>query len=236
MSIRGSNRVNKAVDAMEGVEEDSGSDWQVTYLDTVTILLAFFVILASMADVDMAVMMGSLKPDAIDSEEQFDQPVTPLFYPIESLYAELNGSLEEEIAQRTVQLDKGSYEIRMLFSGSKFYKTGEASLLPQGQSVIARIVEQLAALERQDFKLDIEGHTDSAPIRTLRFNDNWELSSARAANVVRYFLEAGIPADKLKASGYADTFPVVKEKDENNNYIPEGQDRNRRIVIRLYYN
>lgn len=215
--------------------EGTGDEWQVTYLDTVTILLAFFIILASLADTDMKTIMGSGKPEEVEAPTP-QEASSMLFYPIEDLYGELERTLAQEIAEGAVRLEKGDYEIRMQFSGSSFYALGEAVLLPSGEAIITRIVGELSELERKDFKLDVEGHTDSAPIKTAKFSDNWQLSAARASGVVRYFLQAGIPADKLKASGYADTFREVEDRDEAGNYLPEQQNLNRRIVIRLYYN
>ena len=58
------------------------------------------------------------------------------------------------------------------------------------------------------YQVTVEGHTDDSPIRTRRFPSNWELSTARAAAVVHFLLQQGIPAQKLRAAGYADTFPV----------------------------
>ncbi len=229
-------RLPKKKAESSGEEEDDGKQWQTTFMDTMTILLAFFIILASMADQDIAIMMGSLPPDAVDTEEKFDNPAQPVFFPIEYLEEDLKKSMSEEIASGVMRLDRGAYEIRMKFSGSSLYASGSAVLLPEGRAIIQRVVERLTGLERQDFQLDVEGHTDSAPIRTLQFTDNWQLSAARAAGVVRSFLEAGVPATKLKASGYADTFPEVEEKDAGGNYIAENQNLNRRIVIRLYYN
>jgi len=224
----------KAQPSME--DEDDGKQWQTTFMDTMTILLAFFIILASMADQDIAIMMGSLPPDAVDTEERFDSPAQPVFFPIEYLEEDLKKSMSEEIASGVMRLDRGAYEIRMKFSGSSLYASGSAELLPEGRAIIERVVGRLTGLERQDFQLDVEGHTDSAPIRTVKFTDNWQLSAARAAGIVRSFLDAGVPATKLKASGYADTFPEVEEKDAGGNYIAENQNLNRRIVIRLYYN
>jgi chemotaxis protein MotB len=214
---------------------DGGNEWQMTYLDTVTILLAFFIILASMADTDIRTIMGTGSPEIVDAPE-FQKATSVLFYPIEALQADLEQSMAEELASGVLRLDKGTYEIRMKFSGSSLYASGSADLLPEGRAMIARVVARLSKLERQDFQLDVEGHTDSAPIRTVKFLDNWQLSAARAAGIVRSFLDAGVPATKLKASGYADTFPEVKEKDARGNYIAANQNLNRRIVIRLYYN
>lgn len=224
-------------DDIDALPEDNGADWQTTFLDTMTILLAFFVILSSqVAEIDVAFIMGKKKPEEVQ-EKDVPNPEEEklLFFPIFSLASEIETALADEIAQGKLKLELGEYEIRMLFSGSSFYRLGEAQLLPVGKEIISSIIGQLIRIDRVDYKLDIEGHTDSAPINTVRFKDNWDLSAARASGIVRYFLEKGVSAEKLKASGYADTFLVEPDRDERGNYIPESQDKNRRIVIRLYF-
>lgn len=226
-------------DDLDEFLNENQDEWQVTYLDTVTILLTFFISLASLGTTNQGKMMAEapteISEEAPKSDKQTENSAT-LFFPIEALHFDLTQLLQQEMKDGVVALDKGKYEIRMSFSGSAFYASGEADLLPQGKEIILRIVKELSGLERDDFKLDVEGHTDGNPISTLRFKDNWELSAARAANVVRFFLQAGVDAEKLKASGYADTYPILPERDENGKVNFDNQRKNRRIVVRLYYN
>jgi len=220
-------------DELDDLGEENSNDWQTTYMDTVTILLAFFVILASLANVDIITVVGTRNPETHQQRDASKEK--RLFFPIEALNRDLRQTLAPEMANGLITLDKKYYEIRILFTGDGFFKLGEATLLPQGHDIVRRTVEQVGQLTPQDFKVDIEGHTDSAPIKTARFNDNWELSTARAANVLSYFIRGGISPKKLKASGYADTFPAVADRDSTGRYIPELQDQNRRIVVRLYF-
>jgi chemotaxis protein MotB len=74
----------------------------------------------------------------------------------------------------------------------------------------------------ENYKVAVEGHTDDLPIY-YRFPSNWELSTARASRVVRYFIEKGIPPQRFKAVGYADTKPVVP------NTSMENRAQNRRV-------
>jgi len=85
----------------------------------------------------------------------------------------------------------------------------------------------------KDYQITVEGHTDDTPINTSRFPSNWELSTARASAVVHFFLDQGIPALKLRAAGYADTFPKAPNRDSNGNAIPANQTQNRRVVIKM---
>lgn len=115
------------------------------------------------------------------------------------------------------------------------FASGGIELLPEGRGIVRRIIGQVRQMSPVDFKIDVEGHTDSAPINSYRFQDNWDLSVARAAGVVRLFVEDGFAADKLKASGFGSARCLVKDRDEQGRLIPEKQDVNRRIVVRLYY-
>ncbi|MDO9601327.1 MAG: OmpA family protein, partial [Rhodocyclaceae bacterium] len=72
-----------------------------------------------------------------------------------------------------------------------------------------------------------EGHTDNAPINTPLFPSNWELSGARAASVVRLFIETGVDPRSLTATGYAEQRPIA------DNASAEGRQRNRRVAINM---
>lgn len=226
----------KGSDDLDEFLNDNQDEWQVTFLDTMTILLTFFIFLASAAETNSNDQIADREASKKQASKDKNQQQSDLFFPIEALNFELTQLLKDEIDAGIVTLEKGKYDIRMSFSGSSFYASGSADLLPGGKKIIERIVGELGGLPRDDFKLDVEGHTDSNPISTLKFNNNWELSAARAANVVSNFLQAGVPAEKLKASGYADAFPLYPEKDENGKVNFDNQRKNRRIVIRLYYN
>jgi chemotaxis protein MotB len=118
-------------------------------------------------------------------------------------------------------------------SSAAFFDSGSATLRSDGQAILLGVAAELKLDMFRDYRITVEGHTDDSPINTARFPSNWELSSARAAAVVRFFLEQGIPAAKLRAAGYADTFPKLPNRDANGNAIPENQAQNRRVVIRM---
>jgi chemotaxis protein MotB len=87
--------------------------------------------------------------------------------------------------------------------------------------------------EYRDYTISIEGYTDDSPIKTPQFPSNWELSTARAAAVVRSFVGLGVPAERLRAVGFAETSPKLPNRDADGKAIPENQAQNRRVVIRL---
>lgn len=209
---------------------ENNSSWQVIYLDTFTLMLIFFILLASLTYGEDGIL-GNVTETF--RTEVLGVPMRET--PIDEVYQALLYHLEEKREQGVLQVEKEYDEIRLHFLGSSFYRSAEAALLPEGMAIVEQIMQVLLALEHYAFHIDVEGHADSMPIQTERFPSNWELSASRASNVVRYFLQQGMPAERLKASGYADTFPVAPDFDEQGLPIPENLDRNRRIVMRVHY-
>jgi chemotaxis protein MotB len=137
-------------------------------------------------------------------------------------------------SRSAANFEKKSDRITSLeISSAAFFDSGLAVLSPSGKVILHDVAENLKSEKFKDYQVTVEGHTDDAPINTSLFPSNWELSTARAAAVVRFFLDEGISAQKLRAAGYADTFPKVSNRDENGRAIPENQAQNRRVVIRL---
>jgi chemotaxis protein MotB len=102
-----------------------------------------------------------------------------------------------------------------------------------GQSILGSLLGRLQSPAFAAYRITVEGHTDDEPISSAQFPSNWELSAARAAAVVRFFAEHGIPANRLRAAGYAQTHPLAPNRDDAGNPIPENQAKNRRVVIEL---
>ncbi len=155
--------------------------------------------------------------------------------PLAEVKKDLDERLASEREANLVDITLGREGIKLFFNSSSFYNSGEAELLPTGQNIIDIVTEAMSDLGYYQFRIDVEGHTDNVPISTARYPSNWELSVARASEIVKYFIEEGIEGDRLKASGYADTQPVVPHVDEDGNDIIENRALNRRIVIRIYY-
>lgn len=110
-----------------------------------------------------------------------------------------------------------------IMSEGVLFDGGSAQLRPEGKAVLDQLAPVLIAAPN---RLAIEGHTDNRPINTALYPSNWELSSARASAVLRYLVEVrGVPKDRVKTSGLADTSPVA------DNDTPSGRSKNRRVDI-----
>ncbi|MGA9011992.1 MAG: OmpA family protein [Acetobacteraceae bacterium] len=167
-------------------------------------------------------------------------PATPETSTLESKTASaaLSISLPQRIGLSPLQdagrvEQEGRHVTTFSFNSTAFFGSGSATLSNSGEVILQDVVTDLKSEEFKDYLVTVEGHTDDAPIGTSEFPSNWELSTARAAAVVRFFLDRGIPARRLRAAGYADTFPLVSNRDANGKAIPENQAKNRRVVIAL---
>ena len=141
----------------------------------------------------------------------------------------LVAALREEIADKDVALEAANRRLTVSIMERVLFPSGQATLTSEGEPIIDRIGAVLRALPEQ--LVLVEGHTDNVPIGAelrTRFPSNWELSAARAAEVVRRLIgHAEIEAHRLRAAGRADTKPVADNDTEN------GRRRNRRIEIIL---
>lgn len=213
---------------LDEAEEDQ--EWLLTYSDMITLLLAFFAMLIAVSQTDIALweqMKQGMRSD-VAGKEKVETPLAEIKIDLDSLLLE-----ERNQGLVGIVLDKNG--IVLSFNSSSLYNSGEAILLPSGERIITKVTQALNALGYYQFRVDVEGHTDNVPINTPRFPSNWELSVARASEVVKFFIREGVNADRLKASGYADTKPVLPHVDEFGRDIVENRAANRRIVIRIYY-
>lgn len=104
------------------------------------------------------------------------------------------------------------------------FPSGQADLSLAGTTVLKKLIP---VLQKNNYQIAVEGHTDSIPIRSHRFPSNWELSGSRAGSVVRYFEANGISSMRLRAIGYADTKPL------QSNQSTEGRAANRRVELTM---
>ncbi|MBB4660998.1 OmpA/MotB family protein [Conexibacter arvalis] len=112
-----------------------------------------------------------------------------------------------------------------LLTDRVLFDSGFADLKAQGRPLLAH-VGNLVKIDEEHPVL-VEGHTDDVPISTSRFASNWELSTARATEVVRFLIERGVPGRRIGASGYADQHPL------SSNGSDRGRARNRRVEVVL---
>jgi chemotaxis protein MotB len=246
-------------------EHENEERWLLTYSDMITLLMALFMVLFSMAQVNTSkfealkeslqeAFSGKILPGGKSiqqngaSEQQQNQssptPPIPAITPTTGQNSQQDKSPKSEDDEfKRVKKQIDAYARRhhlsrqiqtvvarrglivRLLTDRLLFDSGQATLKPQAAPILNRVGSALKA--EGQHPIMVEGHTDNVPIQGAQFPTNWELSTARASTVVRYFIRAGVPSSRLGAAGYADLHPVAP------NSSAGGRSRNRRVEVVL---
>jgi chemotaxis protein MotB len=148
---------------------------------------------------------------------------------LKGTYDSFREKMKDEIARGDINLEQTGGKLRVGLVDKILFDPGEAEISKRGENVLARVAEALASIP--DKQIQVSGHTDKMPINSPlaeKYPTNWELSTARATQVVRFLAEkAGVPPRRLVASGYGEFHPIASNKTSS------GRAKNRRIEILL---
>lgn len=219
----------------------------LTYADMITLLLAFFTMLYSMSILNL----NRFKQVAVSIRSGFGgegvgqahsvmgkdgvfriKPISdktnipPANWPLEG---KLKKIIRDHNFEKTVKIRQDERGIVVsLVTDKVVFTRGQADMSSETMKIIASIAGPLKNIKN---KIMVEGHTCDLPIQSAKYPSNWELSTARAASVIRYLIEdVGIKPDRLSASGYADSKPLVPNTSEAN------RAQNRRVDIIILKN
>ncbi len=228
-------------------EETHVDDWLMTYADMITLLLCFFAVFLAIAQPDETkfeeakqqvkeqfskignhdALKGTytLPPTKIDTPPSSDMP----FEALPSIIDRYNDDGKKD----DVEIEKGDRITTIEMNSGTFFDIGSADLNEDGKKLLTDLLPTIQSKEYVNYMISIEGYTDDSPIKTAQFPSNWELSTARAAAVVRELIALGVDANRLRAVGFGDTNPKVPNRDASGGAISENQAQNRRVVIRL---
>lgn len=218
--------------------EPTAPFWMATFSDMMTLLLTFFVMIVAMSEVEVRKFEEALsyfrgQRGVIQAEAYMAPPRPPQPSVEEALreermraqrFEQVTRVLQEQGIAERVEVSLRADGIHLNLQDSVLFTSGDAALLPAARIVLRLVTEVLA---EHIEAVHVEGHTDDRPIATARFPSNWELSTARAASVVRFLLELPdtLPPDRFTASGYGEHRPAAS------NATPDGRARNRRVEI-----
>ncbi|MEA3348964.1 MAG: flagellar motor protein MotB [Pseudomonadota bacterium] len=215
-------------------EGEGESEWLATFADLTTLLLCFFVLLFSISSInnkkfrsimsEIRISLGNAVPmTALEQEEvkEGGDAVINLLPKQKTVATELEEIINDENLSSSTVVDMGDDGALLRIGGKVMFESGSSEINPRAFSALDKII--VMALKYPEYCLDIKGHTDNIPISAGKFLSNWELSALRATTVLRYLLENGLGAERLTATGYADTQPLVP------NLTAENRSRNRRV-------
>lgn len=234
---------NSRYDISSDLSPVSNNGWAVVYAGFIIMLLCFFIVLCSYSVTDssklsLAAKSFSTAVSIFSGGQRFESgevalPVAPDMVSVDSelagLYSNIqvmtsNLGMENEI--KVSVYEKG---VILQLSDRILFEAGQADILPEARKLIEDVGTIVA--NHPSYSLRIEGHTDNAPIHTSRYPSNWELSTSRAVNVVRYLLDKRIiAADRLLAAGFGEYKPLFS------NDTLENRARNRRVELLFFRN
>jgi chemotaxis protein MotB len=206
--------------------EEGEGPWLVSYADLMTLLMGFFALIASMST-----------PDTVKMEEMRRTAVNAFGGKLENPYDELAGDIMKFIEQQNlgekVQVAVSLQGIEMTFQGTLFFDSGDFRV-KKDAFVLMRELAQVINKKAAEYRVLIEGHTDSVPINHPIISSNWELSGLRASRIAQIFESTNFSKDSLTIIGWGETRPIVQDYDENGDPLYENMSKNRRVVIRVY--
>lgn len=222
--------------------EKPSTAWQGTYGDMITLMLCFFVMLYDPSETDavqMAAMVASLANNtpgggtSLNSGSLADLGNTVSALPSSERGHSMAAARKKavtlfapEIKTNKITVTSDERGLVISLASDAYFQRGSAEVnMETTRQVLLRLSELFKEEEVRGRNWRIEGHTDNSPVDLEFFPSNWELSAARAANVLHYLSDFGVDERMFSIAGYADTKPKFSNDTE------EGRAYNRRVDI-----
>lgn len=216
--------------------------WLATYADTITLVLTFFVLLYSYSSIDaikfqkltnslQSVLSGENRTSPIDFEYTGEIPIIQPSQDVtqgknsetEDIYSKVKSFVEANELKDVVEIKKDVRGVIIELKDNVLFDSARAIIKEQSRPVLDKITNLIVSFPNE---IIVEGHTDNVPIHNYEFASNWELSTQRAVNVLKYFVEnKGLDPKKFQAAGYGEYRPIATN-DTNANRA-----KNRRVNI-----
>lgn len=231
-------------------DSDNHDRWMVSYADFITLLFAFFVVMYALSSINEGkyrVLSNSLVnafgripttqvqgeaapaglPLALPPRQRNNEALRREKEQLTGMARTLQDVMAPLVQQGKVRVTQSARGVNVEINASVLFAPGDAKLSGESIEALRAVAE---VLRNDDHAIQVEGHTDSVPIRNAQFPSNWELSAVRASSVVRLFVDSGIADTRLTAVGHGSTQPV------GSNENAEGRLRNRRVSVMILSN
>ena len=220
--------------------------WQGTYGDMITLMLCFFVMLYNPSEVDTTQLATITQAIEMSQTESTSGGMSLSAGRLSDLGNNINSlpSMEKgkslgtakkkavslfapDVKSNKITITSDERGLVVTLASDSFFGEGSADLnMDETRDTLLRLSEFFKDPGLKNRRFRIEGHTDDTPVSdTSKFASNWELSAARAVNVLHYLADFGVNEKQFSIAGYADTRPMFS------NDTPEGRAYNRRVDI-----
>ena len=224
--------------------EEGAADWLLTYGDMTTLLLTFFIMLLTSATVDgqkLKLILSAFPGlgmyqggNTLQAGKLAELGNTIMALPsmnkgraLDNARRRAISEFQPEIKSQKVRIKEDERGLVISLASDSFFDVGRAEVnIDATRELLRKISRLLSSEELEGRKFRIEGHTDDVPTDPDgAFPTNWELSTARATNVLHYLVDYGVSEEQFQVAGFADTVPLAS------NETREGRAYNRRVDI-----
>lgn len=225
-------------------EHENHERWLVSYADFITLLFAFFVVMYSISSINEGkykvlseslvgvfseperalkpIPIGDERPRTTEPERSIVDDSTASRDPLQDIASSMREAFGDLIANEQLTVRGNELWVEIELNSSLLFPSGDAVPNEAAFALIEKVAKILAPYENP---VHVEGFTDNLPISTAHYPSNWELSTARAASIVRMLAMDGVQPGRLAAVGYGEFQPIA------DNATAEGRARNRRVVL-----
>lgn len=217
---------------LKHADHSSHDRWLISYADFITLLFAFFVVMFASSETSkvktrqVSESMGKAFGQSITPQSSKDDkpaPQAPQFADLLPSMRLLEKALSKELDSGKVRLSLEARGLVITLGEAGFFAAGDERVQPTAYGTLSKVAGSLTTIPNP---IRLEGHSDATPIHSPRFDSNWELSAARAVQVLKALEDQfQIGRSRLSAAGYADTVPLDSNETET------GRAKNRRVNI-----
>jgi len=201
--------------------------WLVSYADFITLLFAFFVVMYSVSQVNenkyrrlSHTLQAAFKQDSVEVAESNLRELADL----DELKQSFQQALASSALEGEIKIGGNEDWVELELNANVLFASGSAEPSDEARQVFSDVANILEPFENA---VAVAGHTDNVPIRNARYENNWELSAARAVAVVNLLAYDGVDPKQLSAIGYGEFQPIADNSTE------AGRASNRRVVLRV---
>lgn len=217
-----------------GSHEAAGMNrWLLTYADMITLLLAFFIVLYAISQVDkykydtlvrtLRQVLTGQKPVPTNSSSPLSIPAaTQEQQKLILLAKEITAAVKASGASQDVSVTIATAGVRVSFVNGVLFDVGHASIRPEAFTVLNRIALILGSVPND---VIVEGYTDNLPIDTSKYRSNWELAAIRSTTILEYLVGRGLGPTRFAAEAFGQYRPIAS------NNTAAGRQMNRRVDL-----
>lgn len=200
--------------------------WLVSLSDLMILLFVFFVVIFSFTYQRMGKQDFQKIAQILTNQEKMTTP-------LDEIQAKLLKWVVDRKLMEAVTVEQKEDALILHIREKILFDAGAFDLKEESQELISLISQALEKIPAP-YRIGIEGHTDDTPLSRGTIHDNWDLSTRRAHSVLTALHLSPAVRERAVIMGYGEMKPIVPNRDEKGNALPQNQAKNRRVTLRIF--